>query len=83
MIGTAIGWKYNHASGIRTKGDKLIAWPASLGTKPTQSEIDAIVTEYEQYLADNPSLTVGQKIALIDSATSLPELKEAIKIILF
>ena len=83
MIGIAIGWKYNHKQGIRTKGNKIVAWPASLGPKPTQKELDIIIAEYEQYVADNPELTMEQKIVLVDNAASLPDLKEALKTIIF
>ena len=83
MIGNALGWKYDHKPGIRTKGDKILSWPASLGAKPTKTQLDAIVAEYEDYLAANPKLTMEDKIALIDNANSLPDLKEAIKGVLF
>ena len=42
MIGIALGWKYAHHPGIKTKGDKIVAWPSALGTKPTQSQIEVI-----------------------------------------
>jgi hypothetical protein len=51
MIGAALGWKYNHAPGIRTHGDKITAWPASLGPVPDEAEQAAIMAEYEVHLA--------------------------------
>lgn len=46
MIGVAIGWKYNHAPGIETKGGKITAWPDGIGPQPTEAEIAIIVDEY-------------------------------------
>lgn len=81
MLGQVLGWKYNHKQGIKTKGNKIVAWPASLDPKPTQEELNIIMAEYEQHLLDNPPLTQEDKITLINSAQSLPDLKEAIKTI--
>ena len=82
-LGAALGWKYNHKPGIRTKGDKIIGWPKSLGTKPAKAEQAIIIAEYKTYLTASQPLTIEDKIALIDDSASLPDLKEAIKKIMF
>jgi hypothetical protein len=44
-LGAALGWKYDHAPGISTKGDVLIEFPGGI---LTQAEQDACVAEYEE-----------------------------------
>lgn len=47
-LGAALGWKYNHVSGIRTKNGIIIGWPTSdLGPEPNQSQQIVIISEYE------------------------------------
>lgn len=46
-LGAALGWKFNHAEGIKTVGGKLVDWPDALGPKPDQAGIDAILAEYQ------------------------------------
>lgn len=78
----ALGWKFAHHPGIRTKEDKIVAWPSALGTKPTESQIEVIINDYKTFLSENPVLTKKDKIQLIENATSLQALKAAlIKII--
>lgn len=41
----ALGWKFPD-SGIETKAGVLTTWPKSLGTFPTQAQVDNWETEY-------------------------------------
>lgn len=48
----AVGWKKNHAPGIRCKangsGDMiLVKWPEALGVMPTQAVVDQWDAEYQ------------------------------------
>lgn len=46
MIGQILGWKFNHAEGIETAGDEIMAWPDSLGSIPTKDQIAHWGVEY-------------------------------------
>jgi hypothetical protein len=83
MIGEALGWKYDHAQGIKTKNNKLVAWPNNLGPKPTTGQINVIVQEYQAHLEANKPLTVDEKIQHIDDSTFTIEQKEVLKKVLF
>ena len=52
MLGTVLGWKFNHVPGIRTEeqedGSFLVTqWPVSLGSAPTPTQIQEWTAEYE------------------------------------
>ena len=47
-LGEALGWKFNHQSGITTRDGMLTAFP---GTRPTDTEQAQYVSEYVVYLA--------------------------------
>ena len=47
-IGTVIGWKFNHQSGMSTKGDVITEFPNGI---PTQADQDSWTAEYEAHLA--------------------------------
>ena len=50
-LGSALGWKHNHVSGIGTVDGELTEWPLSLGTWPTEAQQAQWVGEYEAYQA--------------------------------
>lgn len=47
MLGEVLGWKFDHVQGISTKNGVLVAWPESLGERPTDEQISAWTAEYE------------------------------------
>ena len=49
-IAEVLGWKFNHAPGIRTKDGVLTAFPESIGAMPTDSEIDVYRAEYLDFI---------------------------------
>lgn len=49
--GMILGWKFNNAPGITTVDGVIRDWPAALGEKPTEAEIDAWGIEYDNMLA--------------------------------
>jgi len=53
MLGAALGWKYNSASGIQTQSGTLTDWPVSLGSAPTDNEQAQAVIDYQTYLGSN------------------------------
>ena len=48
-LGQALGWKYGHEPGIETVDNIITKWPLNLGIKPTQVEIDTIISEYQDH----------------------------------
>lgn len=50
-LGAALGWKFNHAPGIRTKKNVITGWPSGLGAKPNAATKAAIIAEYDAYRA--------------------------------
>ena len=54
-LGAALGWKYNHESGMTTRGDKLVNWPDTLGPRPTLSQLQAVVNAYNALSTDHPT----------------------------
>lgn len=48
-IGMVLGWKFNHAPGIRTREGEIIAWPENLGPLPTGEQIAQWTAEYEAH----------------------------------
>lgn len=92
MLGEALGWKYNHTQGIKTKNEMIIRWPASLGVKPTDAELNVILTEYQTHLTEVENEQqqrvddIGDNLpnwnqvsASIDNATSVAGLKIIVK----
>tara|TARA_R110000824_G_scaffold132397_1_gene294859 strand:- start:251 stop:616 length:366 start_codon:yes stop_codon:yes gene_type:complete len=57
----ALSWKFPGVGGIRTKGGVLTAWPAGLGSEPTQSQVDAWEVEYAEHLAGEPMLELRRQ----------------------
>lgn len=86
LLPDALAWKYGHCADTAVHANdtfEITAWRHETKSKPTKAKCKEIIEEYEQYLADNPPLTIEGKIELIDNASSLPDLKEAIKTIFF
>ena len=46
-LGAVLGWKHNHVEGLTTDGDTIRDWPASLGARPTQAQINTWTAEYD------------------------------------
>jgi len=49
-IGTVIGWKFNHQSGMATRDGVITEFPDGI---PSQSDQDKWTKEYEEYLLAN------------------------------
>jgi hypothetical protein len=49
--GAILGWKFNHAEGIRTISGVILDWPATLGERPTSQQVDAWGIEYDAWKA--------------------------------
>ncbi len=58
-IPEALSWKHNNTEGIKTRAGVLIEWPTSLGTFPTQIQIDQWEAEY---LVELPEIIANQEI---------------------
>lgn len=63
-LAEVLGWKFNHAPGIRTDGVNITEWPGALGPIPTQAEIDQWTIDFA---AAKPDLDAaadvdGQKV---------------------
>jgi hypothetical protein len=61
MIGAVLGWKFDHAPGIRTKQQPdgsitITGWPASLGALPTPEQLAQWTAEYEAARKAEPTL---------------------------
>lgn len=50
-LGTILGWKFDHAEGIKTVDDVLVDWPAVLGARPTDHDLTRWRIEYDETLA--------------------------------
>lgn len=59
-IGAVVGWKTNHASGIETRGDDVVTWPAALGEKPTAEELAAWTDEYRAAMAEKKTAEINR-----------------------
>lgn len=55
QLGAALGWKYNHESGLRTENGVLVRFPATLGAVPDDVSLAQTVTDYLAYLASPAS----------------------------
>lgn len=55
-LGAVLGWKHNNEPGIRTKNGEIIGWPVSLGSLPTQQQIDTWTSEFEAEQQANNTL---------------------------
>jgi hypothetical protein len=49
-IGTVIGWKHDHQTGMSTSDGKITEFPGGI---PSQAEQDTWTAEYEAYVAAN------------------------------
>jgi len=49
-IGTVIGWKFNHQSGMVTRDGVITEFPDGI---PSQSDQDKWTKEYEEYVSAN------------------------------
>jgi hypothetical protein len=49
-IAEILGWKFNHAPGIRTKDGVLTAFPEAVGPMPTETEMNTYRAEYLEFL---------------------------------
>ena len=47
-LGAALGWKFSHQQGMKTRDDVIIEFP---GGVPSQADQNAWIVEYEEYLA--------------------------------
>jgi len=65
MIGSALGWKYNHEKGIETKDGKITAWPSGLGSKPSAAKQADIISEYQAHRVKIDSLSQTENLASI------------------
>tara|TARA_R110000823_G_scaffold7042_1_gene26074 strand:- start:1294 stop:1578 length:285 start_codon:yes stop_codon:yes gene_type:complete len=70
-LGSALGWKYNHESGICTVNGSITAWPNSLGTVPTDAEQDGIITEYTAWAA------ITDQIATLEATATPRRIRES------
>ena len=52
LVGAIIGWKFNHTPGMSTVDGEIVKWPESLGSQPTQENLDTWATEYETFIAE-------------------------------
>lgn len=66
--GLILGWKYGNAEGIVTVDGKVTQWPASLGDKPTQKQIDELGKEYDAYMKGRESLKADEIKAAFSDA---------------
>jgi len=67
-LGFVLGWKFDNAPGIRTRKNKLTAWPADLGPPPTAQQISDWTAEFEQL---EPEPTTEEMVkALFDKETA-------------
>lgn len=62
-VGAALGWKFDHEPGIRTRAGEIIAWPARLGPRPNAAQIAIIVAEYEAFLSSQVPPLSSEEIA--------------------
>lgn len=86
LLPDALEWKFGACADTAVHADgkfEITAWRHKTEPKPNKAKAKEIIEEYEQYLADNPPLTREDKIALLDNAQSIPEIKVAVKKILF
>lgn len=58
-LGAVLGWKHNHEPGIRTEDGVITAWPLTLGSMPTQTQIDTWTAEY---LAAKPDVDAARDV---------------------
>ncbi len=80
QLGGILGWKHNHAPGIRTSDGTLTDWPASLGPWPTDEQLQGWIDEWqalpETDSEKNPRLALQ---AEIDSLSTVAEVKAFLK----
>ncbi len=70
-LGAILGWKHNHEPGITTADGILMNWPATLGPRPTQVQIDQWTVEYVAAVADG---TIAESEAV--NRFDTPEFKD-------
>lgn len=73
-IGTVLGWKFNHAPGIKTIDGVITEWPALLGDVPTQAEIDTYTGEYETYFAGVAAAQAAADLKVANAKTGMQNL---------
>jgi len=75
-LAEVLGWKFSHAEGIETINGELIAWPESLGTKPTNKQITVFTQEYEAWkAADMNNADIKQQLDALDLSAIRPLLE--------
>lgn len=52
-IGAVLGWKFNHKAGIETRDGEITAWPTSLGTQPTNAQLNQWRSDWLSFI-NNP-----------------------------
>lgn len=80
--GAILGWKYNNAEGITTVDGKIKDWPAALGPKPTNQQINTWGDAYDAYVLAQKNAEAAKIAAkaqaLVDGLPSWSRLKERI-----
>jgi hypothetical protein len=80
--GAILSWKYKNAEGISTVDGKITAWPDSLGTKPTNQQINAMGVEYDAYVLAQKNAEAAKAAAkaqaLVDGLPTWAKLKNKI-----
>lgn len=76
-LGLVLGWKFNHASGIRTKelddgSFSITDWPDNLGPLPTAEQIETWTAEYEAQANVPETVTPLQARRALRAAGLLP-----------
>ncbi len=60
-LAEVLGWKFNHAPGIRTMGSPsgavIFDWPPALGPEPTAAQIAQWTAEYVARPIENPEMS--------------------------
>lgn len=80
QLGGILGWKHNHAQGIRTSDGGLTDWPASLGPWPTDEQLQGWVDEWNALpTSDSAKDPRGAVDAEIDKLNSVAEIKAFLK----
>lgn len=75
----ALGWKRNHAPGIRTKAGVLAGWPSeTLGPPPTQAQLDRWEAEWSVVrLPENTPTQTDDVVTLLNGLSVLLGITDA------
>jgi hypothetical protein len=80
QLGGILGWKHNHAQGIRTSDGCLTDWPVSLGPWPTDEQLQGWIDEWSALPEDSAEKNPGLALqAEIDGLTTIAQVKVFLK----